>query len=305
MNIRQLQYLNEVYLSGSLEKASKRLYITQPALTKTLHKMEDELGFELFQKVGRRNVLTLSGMEVIRLAKPVLDAYEDFERDIKNIGGVSKFSINFGVIPLYQTPFTSNSIYNFRKKYPNIKIHIHELPENVIKEKLLSGELDIAFTENNIISPHILTYSCCEDVVAVAVGSESKYYHAKSLTFADLKNAVFNIVTSGHNNYNQIISGCRKAGFEPTIAYESSQIGLLLEYTKKNQGVCIFNRCMIYDNIEAHPHLNSMKIIPLVPPPPCFGWVLLRNQENIPEALRLFADEFTEDLTEDTLKRIL
>ncbi|WP_418746810.1 LysR substrate-binding domain-containing protein [Frisingicoccus sp.] len=304
MDIRELKYLYEISQCGSMEQAANRLFITQPSLTKTVKKMESELGFKLFERVGRRNVLTLAGKDVINLSRPVLNAYDYFEENLKSIGSFERATVNYGVIPLYQTPFTSNFIYNFRRKYPHIKINIHELPEETIKQLLITGELDVGMTENMLVSPYIITYSGFEDEVAVAVGEGNEFYDAKQLTFEDLRNSIFNIVTSGHNNYNQIISNCRKAGYEPEVAYQSSQIGLLLEYTVLNKGVCIFNRCMIYDNLVVRPHLKTMRIIPLVPPPQCFCWVSLRKQTNIPQAIQIFADELTDALTEDVAIRV-
>lgn len=304
MDIRELKYLYEISQCGSMEQAANRLFITQPSLTKAVKKMESELGFKLFERVGRRNVLTLAGKDVINLSRPVLNAYDYFEENLKSIGSFERATVNYGVIPLYQTPFTSNFIYNFRRKYPHIKINIHELPEETIKQLLITGELDVGMTENMLVSPYIITYSGFEDEVAVAVGEGNEFYDAKQLTFEDLRNSIFNIVTSGHNNYNQIISNCRKAGYEPEVAYQSSQIGLLLEYTVLNKGVCIFNRCMIYDNLVVRPHLKTMRIIPLVPPPQCFCWVSLRKQTNIPQAMQVFADELTDALTEDTAIRV-
>lgn len=304
MDIRELKYLYEISQCGSMEQAANRLFITQPSLTKAVKKMESELGFKLFERVGRRNVLTLAGKDVINLSRPVLNAYDYFEENLKSIGSFERATVNYGVIPLYQTPFTSNFIYNFRRKYPHIKINIHELPEETIKQLLITGELDVGMTENMLVSPYIITYSGFEDEVAVAVGEGNEFYDAKQLTFEDLRNSIFNIVTSGHNNYNQIISNCQKAGYEPEVAYQSSQIGLLLEYTVLNKGVCIFNRCMIYDNLVVRPHLKTMRIIPLVPPPQCFCWVSLRKQTNIPQAIQIFADELTDALTEDTAIRV-
>lgn len=304
MDIWELKYLYEISQCESMEKAAERLYITQPSLTKAVKKMEEELGFKLFEKVGRKNVLTLAGKQVINLSRPVLNAYDYFEQNLTTIGSSERAVVNYGVIPLYQTPFTSNFIYNFRRKYPHIKINIHELPEETIKQKLITGELDVGMTENMLASPYIITYSGFEDVVSVVVGEGNEFYDAKQLTFADLKNSVFNIVTNGHNNYNQIISNCQKAGYEPEIAYQSSQIGLLLDYTVLNKGVCVFNRCMIYDNIMARPDLKTMRIIPLVPPPQCFCWVSLRNQSSIHQAIQIFVDELTEALTEDVAVRV-
>ncbi len=304
MEIRELRYLYKISQCESFQQAAEDLFITQPSLTKAVKKMENDLGFRLFEKVGRKNQLTPAGKQVLKLAQPVLKSFDTFENNLKNIHDTQRIIINFGVIPLYQTPFTSNFLYTFRKQYPNIQINIHELPEETIKQQLIDGDLDVGMTENFLSSPYILTYSGFEDEVAVAVGENNEFYHSKSLTFADLKNSIFNIVTSGHNNYNQIISNCQKAGFEPEIAYQSSQIGLLLEYTNLNDGICIFNRCMIHDNLIVRPHLKNMHIIPLNPPPPCYCWVSMHKQVKISPEIQIFAQALTLGLTEDTKKRI-
>ena len=304
MEIREMKYFYEITTCQSLEQAANRLFITQPSLTKTIHRMEDNLGYKLFEKSGRKNILTSEGKALLTLVTPVLEAYDHFEENLAYIGMEQHMTVNYGVIPLYQTPFTSGFLYEFRKKYPTIKVRIHELDEERIKQGLITGELDVGMTENMLSSKDLVTYSGFEDVVSVAVGEGNPFYFAKSLTFEDLRDSVFNIVTSGHNNYNQIISNCHKAGYDPKIAYESSQIGLLLDYTNLNKGVCIFNRCMIYDNIAVRPHLQTMHIIPLDPPPPCYCWVTIRKQSKVTKAVQIFVDELTDALTIDTEKRI-
>ena len=80
--------------------------------------MENDLGFKLFEKTGRRNRLTPAGKQVLELARPVLKSFDIFENNIKRINDTQQVSIDFGVIPFYQTPFTSNFLYVFRKQYP-------------------------------------------------------------------------------------------------------------------------------------------------------------------------------------------
>lgn len=124
------------------------------------------------------------------------------------------------------------------------------------------------------------------------------------MSFSELEKETFNIVTSDSILYHQVMEGCRKAGFKPKIGYQSSQIGLLLERTNANNVICILNRPMIYDNIEANLLLNKIKIVKLNPAPSCFCFVLVRNIENLPFEIKVFVEALTYDLTEDTASRI-
>ena len=123
MEIREMKYFYEITKCQSLEQAANRLFITQPSLTKTIHRMEDNLGYKLFEKSGRKNILTSEGKALLTLVTPVLEAYDHFEENLAYIGMEQHMTVNYGVIPLYQTPFTSGFLYEFRKKYPTVLTH--------------------------------------------------------------------------------------------------------------------------------------------------------------------------------------
>ena len=65
MEIRELKYLYEISQCQSLEQAAAHLFITQPSLTKAVKKMENDLGFKIFEKKGRRNRLKHAGKQFL------------------------------------------------------------------------------------------------------------------------------------------------------------------------------------------------------------------------------------------------
>lgn len=304
MDIREIKYLHEIIKAGSIAKAAENLYISQPALSKAIKKIQKEIGISIFKKVGTRDILTNFGKQVIINSKPVLIAYSIFEHSIQSINASSKLIVNYGVIPYYCTPFTTNFLFKFKEKYPNIEVNVIEASEESIKDKLISGEIDVGMTEKLINSHYVKAFSGFQDDVAVAIGENNAFYNRACVSFSELENETFNIVTSDSVLYYQIMEGCRKAGFESKIGYQSSQIGLLLERTNANNGICILNRPMIYDYLEVNPMLNKIKIIKLNPAPRCFCWVLVRDNENLPFEIKIFAEALTYGLTEDTLLRI-
>ncbi len=145
MNLSQLQAVLQVIRSGSVAEAASRLYLTQPAVTKQIRSLEDDLGTKLFEKVGRRIAptpvllralprieLLLHEMEVIRGALT--------EQEVEMSG-----DILIGCGPILARTVMPEVVASCRKRYPGVEIVMMEatLPEQVTQ--LRSGEIRIGF----------------------------------------------------------------------------------------------------------------------------------------------------------------
>lgn len=304
MEIREMKYIKEIQLTGHFTKAAENLYISQPALSKAVKRIEKNLGIKLFQKSGVKNVLTRQGEALVKMIDPVLEAYQQFEKSVKTIQ-TNHTSVNFGFTPYYCTPFTTMFLYAFKEAFPEIVVNVVEASQDILAQKILNGEIDVTMTEAIMPSPGIDVYSGFQDDVAIAIGEKNTYYHREHVTFEELKEQTFNMVTNSHILYNQIMKGCLEAGYSPHIGYQSSQIGLLLQRTNTEDSICIFNRPMIFDNISANPVFKNLRIVGIEPPPQCFCYVSYRKDATITHELSAFLTHITTALTEDTKTRIL
>lgn len=299
-----MKYIIKIVESNSFSEAAENLFISQPALSKAVKRMEEKLGFKIFKKVGTKNKLTPQGLKLIENIRPVLLSYSKFEESLKDINSI-KPVVNYGVIPYYCTPFTTMFLYRFKEKFPNIIVNMIEAPKDTLLAKLINGDIDVAMTESLLESPKVKIYSGFQDDVSVAVGPKNPLYEESQLTFRNLKSYSFNFVTSSEVLRKQIMNGCSSAGFIPKIAYQSSQIGILLENTKSEKSICVLNRPMIYDNIVVNQSISELKIIPLDPAPQCYCYVYCRSGISLSKEILDFLDEITEDLTIDTKERII
>ncbi|MBU3217361.1 LysR family transcriptional regulator (plasmid) [Clostridium estertheticum] len=304
MEIREMKYIKELSESQNMAQAAENLYISQPALSKALKKIESNLGFNIFKKIGTKNALTEQGKRLAENIETVLETYQLFEKSLHTIK-MNKSYVNFGIIPYYCTPFTTMFLYDFKEKYPYIDVNVTEANENILMVKLGRGEIDVVMTERPLPSKRIEIFSGFKDDVSVAVGKNNILYNKDSITFCDLKAHNFNIVTSGNVLYQQLMDGCHRSGYKPQIGYQSSQIGLLLEKTILGNGICILNRPMLYDNIQANSFLKDIRIIPIDPSLQCYCYVSYKKNLNITKEVILFLESLTEGLTIDTRERIL
>ena len=146
MELQQLQYFVTTVQIGSITKAADVLYISQPALSRTLHRLESELGFSLFERRHSGILLTPGGEVIYEGAEQVLGTIEEMVRHGKQRAGLEEDAIS---IACAFEEFDNQLIYQFQKRYPTIRTIFHVLPPKAAKKQLLSGEADFA------ILPHI------------------------------------------------------------------------------------------------------------------------------------------------------
>jgi LysR family hydrogen peroxide-inducible transcriptional activator len=139
MNIRDFEYLIAIDKLKSFTKASKECYISQPALSQQVAKIENQLDVKIFERSKRSIITTKKGLEIIRRAKIIISSYDK----IKNIKNDDK-EIRIGLIPTicpYLLPIIVN---NLNKELPDIRFYFLELKTKDLLSKLNDGEVDIA-----------------------------------------------------------------------------------------------------------------------------------------------------------------
>lgn len=108
MTLVQLKHLIELASSGSFSQAADKLHLTQPALSRSIKALEDELGQALFDRIGRRNELTSFGIHMVQRARALVDDADELRRtgqSLKN-GTLGRLRIGMGSGPgaLLMTP---------------------------------------------------------------------------------------------------------------------------------------------------------------------------------------------------------
>ncbi len=87
MNMKEQQYVCVLAECGSITRAAKELYISQPALSIYINNLEKSLNVKLFERVGKRFILTYAGERYVEKARAMLRLEEEFEEELKDITG--------------------------------------------------------------------------------------------------------------------------------------------------------------------------------------------------------------------------
>lgn len=144
MNKSDLEKIVAIATEGSMAKAAQKLYITQPALSKCLTKVEASLGEALFIRRPGGLSPTYAGECLVKRACQIMKLYDDVEIEFCELNHMRKGILKLGSAKRIGTLVLPNLLKRFKELYPNIKINIIEEDSMILEEQVLSGAIDIA-----------------------------------------------------------------------------------------------------------------------------------------------------------------
>lgn len=144
MDISGLEAFIEVAQTGSFSRASERLYITQPAVSKRVAGLEAELNTQLFNRIGRRISLTEAGKQLLPKARELLEQADELKRIASNLSDEVQGNLSIAVahhIGLHRMP---PILREFHHTFPNVHLDIHFQDSDRAYLELLNGDIEFA-----------------------------------------------------------------------------------------------------------------------------------------------------------------
>lgn len=142
MNFEQLYYIINVAKLGSLSTASKKLHITQSALSQSITNLEKELGVQIFQRTRKGTVPTEAGINIIEKAHGVLNELEELRTVANDTSRKMAGELKVGTIP-GSSVFLPKALSLFKQKYPNVKLVVTEKSSQDIFDDVKQNRLDV------------------------------------------------------------------------------------------------------------------------------------------------------------------
>ena len=144
MEIRTLRYFLAVAREENMTRAAETLHLSQPALSKQLKSLEEELGKKLFTRHSFSIKLTEEGILLRDRAEDLVSMADKIEQEFMALDEITGGDLYFGLAESYQISFLSREIKAFKEKYPGLRYHITSGDTEQVVEKLDKGLLDFA-----------------------------------------------------------------------------------------------------------------------------------------------------------------
>ncbi len=293
MNITQMKYFITVAKCLNFTKAAEILFITQPALSRQISAIENELNMQLFVRSNRYVRLTPPAAVLLPEFEKIYNDYNLAVANARNSFQGLSGELNMGVLEGAYLGDLFPGILNYLAEfYPQVKINLHTYSFNELIRKLYENELDIIFTLLfDLKERSMLQYQVIEKTRDyVVVHKDHRLANARYVKLSDFKDDTIIMVSTEDSEESPrlILDACKTAGFTPKVKFASSLSEEML-WVEAGVGVCILDgRNLLYSN----PSVRFLDTDPISDPSLTMAW----NEEHYNPMKKVFIENF---LTQD------
>ena len=276
------EYIYEVYKEKSFSKAAQNLYISQPALSAAIKKIENRLGCCIFDRSSNPVQLTESGTEYIKSIEKIMDIENRFENYLSNLNQLKTGRLSIGASNVFASFILPAIITKFTNKYPDIKINLVEANSAHLEDQLFSGALDFVIDNyplnETIYEKHLFCRECLILTVPQIFSSNSLALEYQ-LTIDDIRQGThlnpgtksvplplfahdpFIFLRAGNDTRMRADKIVQENGITPKIILELDQLATAYNVACYGMGITIISDTLAqkanYDSTMLYYKINS------------------------------------------------
>lgn len=250
----------------NITKASEELNISQPAISKSIKNLEDQLGGQLFVRTKRGVILTEEGKEFYNYIRQAIEYINNAENKFTDLINLETGTIRIGISTTLTKEFLLPYLEEFHEKYPKIDIQIDTNVSTELLSKLRNGLLDIVILHlaNRNYGDDVEITKCKKITDCFAVNKKYKDLIDKELSIKDLNNYPLILQPKGANTRAFLDNFTREYGVTLKPSMELAGYTLVVEFTKIGLGIGYVNEDYskdLFNNKELYK-LNIKEKIP-------------------------------------------
>lgn len=241
IEFRHLRYFLAVAEELHFRKAAEKLFISQPGLSRQIRQMEEELGFDLFERSNKRVTLTKAGKylkdEVGLLFKNIDDTFEHAQLIHEGMEG----QISFAYVGSAMQNVIPELIVKIREDHPNIHYSLREMENPDQIDALLLNDVDLAFVRLEKVPKGLDIRPVFEDTFSLVVPEDYKVENRDLKSLFQFKNESFILFDPSYSPayYEQVMQIFKQSGFQPNISHNTVHASTIFRLVENNLGLSI------------------------------------------------------------------
>jgi DNA-binding transcriptional LysR family regulator len=265
MELRHLRYFIGVAEAENVSRAALKLHVSQPALSRQIRDLEEELGFALLKRSAKSVRLTEAGRAFLTEARAVLARAEDAVGAARAIANGARGELHVGYAPSLTARILPPTLRAFQAELPNVRVRLHDFSTEEMLAGLREGKLQIAFVVH--LPPAMLRglqfEELARDALCLAVAPKHPLARRRTVTLAEAAREP--LITYNRKDYpdaHELLTAMfAKIKSKPYIAEEHDSVSSLIAAVESGAGVAVAPQSLI---CTAGPRL---KLIPFSPAP--------------------------------------
>ncbi len=219
---------------------AKRIHVTQAAISMQIRQLENEVGSPIFTRTPRRVILTEAGEILLERARTILREHDAALAELAEIAGAERGRLRIGSASSnFITTNLPQILNKLKKKFPNAEVNVVSGTSEALIDRILSGDLDIAFVSLPVESANIHTELLFSDEIVAIANPNHPQAAQKVISTAALAGERLILGEKGGNVRRLFDEFFTAAGVKPNVVMELSRQSSINEMVRNNMGVGI------------------------------------------------------------------
>lgn len=251
MEIRQLKAFLAIAEAKTFTAGARRVNVTQAAISMQIRQLEDEVGLQLFTRTPRRVILTEAGEYLLDRARKILREHDTALEEIAELGGVEHGRLRIGSASAeFATQQLPHILQGLRVKFPNSELGVSAGTSQTLVDKIMHGEIDIAFVSLPVDNSSITTDLLFSDEIVAIAHPSHPMANERYISAAALAGEKLILGERGGNTRRMIDDFFNAANVRPNITMELSRQEAINQMVENNLGVGTAGAKTIADEIR-------------------------------------------------------
>ncbi len=271
MDLRHFRYFQAIAEELSFSRAARRLNVVQPALSRAIKELEAELGVELFARTRRVVNLTAAGKTLLGETALMFERLDQTVRRVRRAAAGQIGELRLGYIGPPTQRFLGRVLEEYRKRCPDVTVHLEERTPERVWEMVAKGRLDMGLTRPVLAHAALRmeTLKLRDERLCAAIPRHHPLAARKTLPWGGLAAQPLIVLArrEGAGLHDEILAACRQAGFTPKIGHTPSLISTVLRLVESGAGIGIIPECLAETDRSKQwnaARLTPAQTIPLV-----------------------------------------
>jgi len=267
MELRHLRYFIGVAEEENVSRAALKLHVSQPALSRQVRDLEEELGFPLLERSAKSVRLTEAGRMFLSEARAVLQRADEAVKAARTIADGGAAELHVGYAPSLTARILPPTLRAFQAELPHVRVKLHDLSTEEILAGLQDGKLQIAFVVRltAALRRGLHFEELVRDPICLAVAPKHPLAARRSVTLPEI--AIEPLITYNRKEYPDAYENLEKMfaaiKSKPRIVEEHDSVSSLIAAVEAGNGVAIAPESL---NCTAGPRLKLIPFSPALEP---------------------------------------
>lgn len=237
MELDQLRHFLLVAEQANFTRAAELAFLSQSALSRSISRLEEELGRPLFERRTRNVTLTDAGQLLLPRARQILSLVEDAKDELIDDGTSGRLRV--AAIPTIAPYFLPERLRDFQQHHPQARLLVQEETTERLLKKVVDGEVDVAIAALPIEQRYLKVETLFEEELLLVMAASHPLADKKSVRAEDIESLPFVLLGEAHCLTDNVLSFCRQKSFHPVSVERTSQLAMVQELVSLNHGISL------------------------------------------------------------------